>query len=151
MFMEIKDTAKYRIISNLIQTTLGKSSEVKYQSHFLKANMFDDKFIEVSIVMTVTIPHESVGLQLRRKWLEEGFEITTDWCKKKEKEYEEVIKEKENLLEPRKQTYEKAPPKKIKLTPLQNTMKDSIETLTYSIYSVNKPSYFRINLLVEIG
>jgi hypothetical protein len=149
--MEIKETAKFRVLSNAIQRSFGKSSEVRYISHYVKGNILDDKRISLQIVMTMTVGHRGIEEDMRKKRMMEGFEVATQWCKKVEKDYAELIKDKEKLLEPKKEPYEKPAPKTVSLKPMQSSMRDSVEYLSYSIYTPDKPSLFKIQMLVEVS
>lgn len=149
--MEIKETAKFRLLSNAIQNTFGNSSEQKYLSHYVKARIIDDKKMSIMVVMTVMVGHKGIEMELRRKWIKEGFEVASAWAKKIEEKYEEAVEDRKKIQEPKVEPYEKAAPKKISLKPDPQSITDSIEYLTYSIYNPNKPALLRVHLIVDIA
>lgn len=149
--MPIKETAKYRVLANAIQRSFGVSSEVKYPTHFIKANIISDNEIVFTCQTTVNFGHQNVQQEMRRKYLDECVELVLKSMKRVELEYQKIVEEKEKLIEPKKEPYEKEAPKQVKLTLLPNTLQDSIEFLSYSIYSPQKSAYFRIAVVAKIS
>jgi hypothetical protein len=149
--MSIKDTAKYRILANAIQTSFGHSSLLKYPTHFVKANVISDEHIRFMCQTTVTFGHENVFHALRKKYINECLELVAKTMKRIETAYVEEIEIKGKLLEPKVEPYEKAPPKSIKLKLIDETLQDEIEHLSYSIYNVKKTVFFRIFIVAKIS
>ena len=148
--MSIKQTAKYRILANAVQRSFGVTSQVKYPTHFVKANVVSDDYIQFICQTTVNFGHQNVQLEMRHKYLAECVGLVKQSMKRIEDEYKKQIEDKEKLLEPKKEPYEKPAPKSVKLPMDENTLRDEIEYVSYSIYSPKKTAYFRIIVLARI-
>lgn len=148
--MTIKDTAKYRILANAVQRSFGVTSEVKYPTHFVKANVVSDDHMQFICQTTVNFGHQNVQLEMRHKYLAECVGLVKQSMKRIEEEYKKQIEDKNKLLEPKKEPYEKPAPKSIKLNLLTETLRDDIEYVSYSIYDPKKTAYFRIVVLAQI-
>lgn len=146
----IKETAKYRALADAIQSTFGVSSEVKYSTHFMKANILSDDKVLFTCAMTVRFGHKNVEQEMRRKYIDEAVQLILQAAKRVEEKYKENLELKSKLLEPKKEPYEKEAPKTIKLTLDKNSLHDSLEQITYSIYSPEKACIFRLGAVVTI-
>lgn len=149
--MSIKETAKFRILSRALQTSFGTSSEVKYPTHHVKANIISDNQVVFTCQTTVNFGHQSVQQEMRRKYIDECVNLVLQSMKKVEEGYKSIVEEKDRLIEPKKEPYEKEAPRTIKLKLLPNTLQDSVEYLSYSIYSPQKAAYFKIAVVAEIS
>jgi hypothetical protein len=148
--MPIKETAKYRILSNAIQRSFGVSSLVKYPTYYIKANIISDNEIVFNCQMTINFGNQNIFQEMRRKYIEECIQLISKSMKKIEAEYKKLIEEKSKLIEPKKEPYEKPPPSSISLELLPNTIQDNLEYINYTIYNTQKNAFFRVTVLAKI-
>lgn len=149
--MTIKNVARYKIITDIIQTSFGKSSEVKYVTHFLSAKMPLDDTIEFSVAIRVNFPDQSVMLQQRAKYRREALAILASSAKKIEAEYKETLESRKKLGDDSvatKQPYEKEPQKAIKITVLPDTIRETIEYI--SVANPSKQAIFTVKCLAKV-
>src|SRR5258708_1083118 len=125
--MTIKQPAKYRILANAVQRSFGVTSEVKYPTHFVKANILTDNHIQFICQTPVNFGHQNVYLELRHKYIDECVRLVQQSMKRIEEEYKKQIEQREKLLEPKIEPYEKPAPKSIKLTLMEDTLRDDLE------------------------
>jgi len=149
--MPIQHKARYRILANLLQTSFGKSSLVKYPTHFLKMSLVNDSQIVVKYNTTITFGHQNVYLELRRKLREEANDIIKAHLEKIVEEYKEAIQSKDKLLEPRVQPYEAPPEKTISLKLQEHTVSENLEYVSKSIYNPDQQkAFYHIQCVVEV-
>lgn len=148
--MTIKETAKYRILANAVQRNFGVTSEIKYPTHFLKANIISDKHIQFICQTTITFGHQSIFLEMRPKYIAECVSLIDQAMTRISEEYAELVKNKEKLLEPKVEPYEKPAPKTIKLKFLSDTLRDDLEYINYTTYDRYRTAYFRVIALAEL-
>ena len=149
--MPIKQTARYRILANSVQRSFGVTSEAKYPTHFVKANVTTDDHIQFICQTTVNFGHQNVFLEMRHKYIAECVGLVEQSMRRIEEDYKDQIEQKGKLLEPKIEPYEKAAPKSIKLKLLPNTLRDELDYVSYSLYNPQKTAFFRIIVLVEIS
>ena len=148
--MSIKQTARYRILANAVQRSYGVTSEAKYPTHFVKANVLTDDHIQFICQTTVNFGHQNVFLEMRHKYIAECVGLIEQSMRRIEEDYKTQVEQKEKLLEPKIEPYEKAAPKSIKLKFMSETMRDDIEYVSYSLYSPQKTAFFRVFVLAEL-
>ena len=149
--MPIKQTAKFRILANAVQRNYGVTSETKYPTHFLKANILTDDHIQFICQTTVNFGHQNVFQEMRHKYIAELVGLVEQSMKRIEEDYKKQVEQKDNLLEPKVEPYEKPAPKSIKLKLMPETMKDDLEYISYSLYNPQKTAFFRLVVLAEIS
>jgi len=148
--MTIKQTAKYRVLANVVQTTFGKSSEAKYATHFVNMTIPAENQILIRYQTIVNFGHQNVYLELRRKYKEEALEIVKKHIERVAEEYKKQVEDKQKLLEPKVEPYEEAAPKSISIKVLDSTIQESIENISMSIYNPVGTSYYRITCMAEV-
>lgn len=148
--MTIKQTARFRILSSIIQSSLGKSSEAKYSTHFLKMTIPVEGQIKLSYQSIVNFGHQNVYLELRNRYREEAVNIMKQHLERVAKEYAEAVENKNKLLEPKIEPYEAAPPKKIKLKLIDSSIGESLETVSKSVYNPSSTNFYRVTAIATI-
>lgn len=138
--MTIKNLPEYQLLSNILQTTYGKTSQ-KSATHFLNMNMILDNRISVRFQSIVNFGHQNVFLELKKRYKEEALEIIEKSLEKLADEYK--IAAKESLNKDIKKT--------IKLKVSDPTITESIEYVSTSLYNPNKTAFYRIGCIVEVG
>lgn len=146
--MPITNVATYRILSNLLQTSFGKSSEVKYVTHYLSATVVSDNMVRFKVVMRVSFPDQRAMLDQRNKYRTQCSELISATMKKIEESYVEEIENMNKLLGKTEQPFEAAPKDKIKLKLIPSTTQESIEYL--SVSNPNKQAVFNFSCVCEV-
>ena len=54
--MPIQQRARYRVLTNLLNTSFGKSSEKQYPNHFIKMTMPLENTIQIKAQILVNLP-----------------------------------------------------------------------------------------------
>lgn len=138
--MTIKNLPEYQLLSNILQTTYGKTSQ-KSATHFLNMSMVLDNRISVRFQSIVNFGHQNVFLELKKRYREEALEIIEKSLESLADEYK--IAAKEDLHKDIKKT--------IKLKVSDPTITESIEYVSTSLYNPNKTAFYRIGCIVEVG
>lgn len=149
--MPIKDTATHRILSNIIQTTFGKQTEVRNPTHFLSLEIPTDGYIKAKFLMIVRIGHQHNQLEfMKYKYQKEAVNYISTALKKVAEQYKEAVESKEKLLEPKEEPYEKKPKKSIKLVLDENTLSDTYEFVSPASLTALKTAYYRVQVYAKI-
>ena len=148
--MPIQKRARHRIISNLLDTTFGKSSEKMYPNHFLKLSMPLENTLQIKGQIIVRLGGTNMYHEMRRKYREELMEIIKKRLERIAEEYKKAVEERQNLLEPRKEKYEEPAQKTIKLTVEPSSIQESLEYIGMSAYNTEKTCIFRIECLANL-
>lgn len=149
--MPIHHRARYKILSNVLQATFGKSSAAKPPTHFMSMKMVNDNHILVNYSTTVSYGHQSMYYEMRNKYRDEAYQIIKNRLKKVVEAYSEEIEKMDKLLEPKKEPYQEPAQKKIELKFLEHTIQESIEAVSKNVYSASSyKAFFRIQCLVEV-
>ncbi len=148
--MPIKETARYRVLASILQTSFGKSSQTKRSTHFVSMSMPDEARILVKYQSIVNFGHQNVQAELRHKYEAEAIDAIKEAIERVAVEYKQAVESRDDLLEPRAEPYESAPQKTIKIKVNSATIHDSFEGLTKSIYNPVGTSYYRLSCIAEI-
>lgn len=136
----IKEKEKYDILSNLIQTSFGKSS-VRGGTFNIKMNVQTDSLMKVTVRTLTSFGHDSVFRDMQPKWKSECLDILNQALKKAEEEYKEAAKTKKN----------DETPKTIKLKVKPETIEDDYTLMNFSVYTPKKDIVFFVTALVDIS
>lgn len=146
--MPIRNTATYRILSNILQTTFGKSSETKYVTHYLTAFIPADGMVQFRVTMHVSFPDQRVMIDQRRKYRQQCSDVISAAMKKIEEQYKTELENMEKLLGKTEQPYEKAPWNAIKLKLVDSSVQESIEYV--SVSNPKKQALFRFSCVCSL-
>ena len=149
--MPIKDTAKYRILSRVVQRSYGKSSEVRYPTHFLTMTMPFENIVQVKFMMIVNFGHENMMFELKTRYKNEALDRIKDAAEKTMADYKievEKLEAVEHMHVP--PPYEEAPKKTVVLKLQENSIQESIEYVSTSLYSPKKTAYYRMTALIDV-
>jgi hypothetical protein len=168
--MPIIDVPTYNALSNVLQTTFGKSSDQRSKfvphTHFLSMSIIADNLIKINYMTVVNYGHEQVRMDLRQMHLNEGLEVMRAVLKKAAEEYKDYV---ENVIKAhsglQKRPYtsinnaldEKPiakdnglPQDTISLKLLENTISDTYEITNVNAYNSRKSAYFRMSAVAKV-
>lgn len=148
--MPIQQRARHRIISNLLNSTFGKSSEKSYPNHFIKLSMPLENTIQIRGQIIVRLGGINMYHEMRRKYREEILDIIKKHLERIAIEYKAEIEKKSNLLEPKVEKYEEAPAKTIKLSIEPSSIQESLEHISMSAYNTEKTCIYRLDCTANI-
>jgi hypothetical protein len=149
--MPIQQRARYRILSGLLDTSFGKSSEKAYPNHFVKMTMPLENTIQIKAQIIVRLGGTNMYHEMRRKYREEMLEIIKQRLERIADEYKRAIDTKSNLLEPKVEKHEEPAPKTVKLSLDSSTIQEGIEHIGMSAYNTEKTCIFRLECLANIS
>lgn len=132
----IQEKERYDILSNVIQTTFGKSSQ---RGPFnIKMSVETDSLMRVTVRTLTSFGHDSVYRDMLPTWRKQCLDIMTEALKKAEEEYKNAPKKFDQT------------PKTVKLKLKPETIEDGYELLNFSVYSPKKDINFFVKALIEI-
>lgn len=130
--MTVKDFQKYQALSRVFNKTFGAPSTLKSSTETVTIKCVDDTMMSAMFLIVVNFSSEGMWRELRKRYMEEGVEKITKTLKKAEEEYETLTG------------------KKVTLKIMQNTISDSLEFVSYSLYNPKKTAYFRVFCNIEV-
>lgn len=150
--MPIQQRARYRMLTNLLDTSFGKTSERQYPNHFIKMTMPLENTIQVKAQIIVNLGGSTnVYNEMRKKYREELLEVIGKRLERIADEYKAAVEGKEGLLSYREQPYEAAPEKTVKLAVDSHSIQEWIEHVGMSAYRTNKTCIFHLNCVASIS
>ncbi len=152
--MPIQKKARYRILTNLLDTSFGKSSENQYPNHFIKMTMPLENTIQVKSQILVNLGGSpNIYITMRPKFREELLEMIQKRLEKIAEEYKRNVEAAtdESLLSYRKQPYEAEPEKSVKLSVNNHSIQEWLEYVSMSAYRTNKTCIYHLNCIVDIS
>lgn len=150
--MPIQQRARYRVLTNLLDTSFGKTSERQYPNHFIKMTMPLENTIQVKAQIIVNLGGSTnVYNEMRKKYREELLEVIGKRLERIADEYKAAVEGKEGLLSYREQPYEAAPEKTVKLAVDSHSIQEWIEHVGMSAYRTNKTCIFHLNCVASIS
>ena len=150
--MPIQQRARYRMLTNLLDTSFGKTSERQYPNHFIKMTMPLENTIQVKAQIIVNLGGSTnVYNEMRKKYREELLEVIGKRLERIADEYKAAVESKEGLLSYREQPYEAAPEKTVKLAVDSHCIQEWIEHVGMSAYRTNKTCIFHLNCVASIS
>ena len=150
--MPIQQRARYRVLTNLLDTSFGKTSERQYPNHFIKMTMPLENTIQVKAQIIVNLGGSTnVYNEMRKKYREELLEVIGKRLERIADEYKAAVEGKEGLLSYREQPYEAAPEKTVKLAVDSHSIQEWIEHVGMSAYRTNKTCIFHLNCVASVS
>ena len=150
--MPIQQRARYRVLTNLLDTSFGKTSERQYPNHFIKMTMPLENTIQVKAQIIVNLGGSTnVYNEMRKKYREELLEVIGKRLERIADEYKGAVESKEGLLSYREQPYEAAPEKTVKLAVDSHSIQEWIEHVGMSAYRTNKTCIFHLNCVASVS
>lgn len=131
--MTVKDFQKYQALSRVFNKTFGAPSTLKSSTETVTVKCVDDTMMSAMFLIVVNFSSEGMWRELRKRYMEEGVEKIAATLKKAEEEYETLTG------------------KKVSLKIMQNTISDSLEFVSYSLYNPKKTAYFRVFCNIEVS
>lgn len=144
---QVKNYLTYQRLANALAQNSGQDER---NTHWIKFEAVDETLVKVVHQSFVSAGHQSVKLELQRKWRQDALNDIQKRMKKIEEDYEklsEVAKNSETLS---KNENTEPAKKKIKLDLLDNSIQETSDPLSYQIYSVQKTSVFKVFALIQV-
>lgn len=152
--MPIQQRARYRILSNLLDTSFGKSSEKQYPNHFIKMTMPLENTIQVKAQILVNLGGSiNVYNDMRQRYREELLDMIKQRLERIADEYKRAVEAAtdENMLSYRKQPYEDMPEKTIKLSVDSHSIQEWLEHVSMSAYRSNKTCIYHLHCVASVS
>lgn len=150
--MPIQQRARYRVLTNLLDTSFGKTSERGYPNHYIKMTMPLENTIQVKAQIIVNLgSSNNVYNEMRKKYREELLEIIGKRLERIADEYKDAVEGKESLISYREQPYEAAPEKTVKLAIDSHSIQESLEYIGMSAYRTNKTCIFHLRCVASVS
>lgn len=130
--MTVKDFKKYQALSRVFNKTFGAPSTMKSSTETVTVKCVDDTMMSAMFLIVVNFSSEGLWRELRKRYMEEAIEKITKTLRQAEEEYETLTGD------------------KVKLKIMQQTVSDSLEFVSYSLYNPKKTAYFRVFCNVEV-
>jgi hypothetical protein len=144
---EVKNYLTYQRLVKVLALNTGQDER---RNHWIKFEAMDDGLIKVVHQSFVSAGHQSVRLELQQKWKLDAISDISNRIKKIEDDYKE-LSEKLGKAEPvSKQEYTEAAKEKIKLKFLENTIQETSEPLSSSLYNVQRTSVYKVYALIKV-
>jgi hypothetical protein len=130
--MTVKDFQKYQALSRVFNKTFGAPSTLKSSTETVTVKCVDDTMMSGMYLTVVNFSSEGMWRELRKRYIEDGLASLEKSLRTAEEEYETITG------------------KKVKLKVMQNTISDSLEFVSYSLYNPKKTAYFRVFCNIEV-
>lgn len=131
--MAVKDFEKYQALSRVLNKTFGAPSTMKSSTETVTIKVVDDTMLSAMFLIVVNFSSEGMWRELRKRYMEEGLQSIEKTLRKAEEEYNTVTG------------------KTVKCKVMQNTISDSLEFVSYSMYNPKKTAYFRVFCNIEVA
>lgn len=151
--MPIQQRARYRLLTNLLDTSFGKSSTQTYPNHFVKMTMPLENTIQVKAQILVNIGGSANAyIENRKRYREELLEIIGKRLEHISDEYKQAAEAAtdESLLSYRKQPYEEAPKKTVKLSVDNHSIQEWLEHVSMSAYRTDKTCIYHLQCTANV-
>lgn len=152
--MPIQQRARYRLLTNLLNTSFGKSSERAYPNHFVKMTMPLENTIQIKAQILVNLGGSANAyIESRKRFREELLEIIGKRLERITDEYKRAVEAAtdENLLSYRKQPNEAPPEKSVKLSVDNHSIQEWLEHVSMSAYRNNKTCIYHLHCVVSVA
>ncbi len=144
----VKNTAKYAVLANIVQTSFGKQSQKS--THFIKINVVSDEIMNIAVQSIVSYGHQGVWRDLEKKYVDEAVDLIKQAMKKIEEDYKEAIIQKGKLLEPKIEPYLQPAPKTVSVKMQPSTLRSNLVLLSTTEHSERKTAMFKVDCLLEV-
>ena len=149
--MPIQHRARYRVLTSLLDTSFGKSSERAYPNHFIKMTMPLENTVQIKSQILINIGGSiNIYNELRPKYREELLDLISKRLERIADEYKKALEGKEDLISYREQPYEEAPEKTVKLTVDPHSLQEWLEDISVSAYRTNKTCIYHLNCTATV-
>jgi hypothetical protein len=145
---QVKNFFTYQILANVLQEQSGQDGR---KSHYMKFEAMDDGLIKVCHQCIVSAGHQSVRIEMQRKWLEDAVSDIKRKIPLIEEGYKKAIETRESLLSLSPQPYKESPAKTVKISLLENSIQEVSEPLSYQVYNPNKTSVYKVFALLKVS
>jgi hypothetical protein len=152
--MPIQQKARYRLLTNLLDTSFGKSSERGYPNHFVKMTMPLENTIQVKAQILVNIGGSANAyIENRKRYREELLNIIRQRLERITEEYkiDALAATDDSLLTYRKQPHEQPPEKTVKLSVENHSIQEWLENVSMSAYRNNKTCIYHLHCVVNVA
>lgn len=131
--MPVKDFKKYLNIGKVCNTKFGVKSNAKSSTESVTLKAIDDELLSVTFIVVVNYISESIWLEMRKRWIEEGTETIKAALSDAEERYKELTGS------------------SISFSLVESSLADSSEVINFNSYSKSKKAYFRLIGNAKIG
>ena len=130
--MTVHDTKKFQVLSDLLNTSFGKSGTKPYTTQSLQARMLDDKLMKVNFMMIVNFSSDGMMFEMTKRFKNEGLSMVKAKLDRLKEEYKDKTDE------------------TVSFKLIEATVVDSYEFLSNSLYNPKKTAYYRLSCQVEV-
>jgi hypothetical protein len=137
---QVKNYLTYQALAQALAQSSGQDER---RNHWIKFEAKDDGLVTVIHQSFVSAGHQSVAMEMQRKWLADALADITNRAKTVEEDYKKIIEVKaksefshQDSTEPAKKT--------IKLEFLPQSVQETSQPLSYQVYSPQKHSIYKV-------
>lgn len=132
--MPVQDFKKYQNLAKCMNTTFGDSAtnRSKTLNQSIKMALYNETLVKVTFMMIVNFGSDNMVREMAGRFKNEALSMVKGSLDRLKKDYEESTED------------------KIKLTMLDESIVDSYEFLSHSMYNPKKTAYYRLSCLVDI-
>jgi hypothetical protein len=144
---QVKNYLTYQRLANALAKNSGQDER---KNHWIKFEAIDDGLIKVVHQSFVSAGHQSVKLELQRKWRLDALIDIQNRMKKIEEDYAKLSEIADNTQILSKNEYSEPAKKKISLEIIDSSIQETSDPLSYQIYSVQKTSVYKVFALIRV-
>ena len=144
---QVKNYLLYNTLANALQNFYTQEQR---KTHWIKFEAVDDRCLRVVHQSMVAAGHQSVQIEMQRKWREDAINDIMKGIKNIEAEYEKIMETRKKLHNPTPQPYTESAPKTIKLELLQNSIQEVSEPRSYQLYSPIKQHIYKVFAVIMV-
>lgn len=145
---QVKNYLTYQRLANALAKNSGQDER---KNHWIKFEALDDGLIKVVHQSFVSAGHQSVKLELQRKWRQDALVDIQNRMKKIEEDYKKLTETAENSAPLSKNEHTEPAKKKIGLEILDNSIQETSDPLSYQVYNVQKTSVYKVFALIRVN
>lgn len=149
--MPIQQKERYRILSGLLDTSFGKSSERQYPNHFIKMTMPLEGTVVIKSQIIVNIASTNVYNEMRKKYREELLDLISNRLKVITQQYKDAVAKESKLPTRTKQPYVEPAPATVKLTVDSSSIHEWLEHVSMSAYRTNKTCIYHLECVANVN
>lgn len=144
---QVKNYLTYQRLANALAKNSGQDER---KNHWIKFEAMDDGLLKVVHQSFVSAGHQSVKLELQRKWRQDALVDIQNRMKKIEEDYAKLSEIADNTEVLSKNEYSEPAKKKISLEILDSSIQETSDPLSYQVYSVQKTSVYKVFALIRV-
>ena len=132
----VRDFQLYTRLSRIANGTFGTTgpNPARVSTQSIKFEVIDENTIKVKYQAIVTFASKSMLRDLSTKYMHEGLSMIAAGLERFTEDYSETFEDE----------------KKIKLVMDDNSVMDSVEYVSYSMYKPTQTAFFRVSALVNV-